>query len=81
LICIYAAEFSISSDADLSQVEVAAGLKLGLETLTASLVRGERVDDGEMSRLSGELRAVLADLERKAPASATDADDDEEDDD
>ena len=62
LVCIYAAEFEIRTDGDLSQVETAAGLKLGLETLTAALVRGERVDDGELAKLSGELRAVLASL-------------------
>jgi hypothetical protein len=85
LICIYAAEFEISTDADLSQVETAAGLKLGLEALTATLVKGERVDEGEMTRLSGELRAVLAALARRAETPRTShrpADEqDEEDDD
>jgi hypothetical protein len=80
LVCIYAAEFEIRTDAHLSQVETAAGLKLGLETLTAARVRGERVDEGELVRLSGELRAVLANLERKAPASAAEDGDAEDDD-
>ena len=49
LVCIYAAQFEIRTDADLSQVETAASLKLGLETLTATRVRGERVDEGGCS--------------------------------
>jgi hypothetical protein len=82
LVCIFAAEFSITSDADLSAVETAASLKLALETQTAALVRGDRADDGELVRLSSELRAVLTDLKRTrtASAGAGPEQDDEEDD-
>jgi hypothetical protein len=68
LVCIFAAEFNIQTDADLARVETAAALKFQLEALTSTLVRGERVDQGEMARLSTELRHVLSDLKGRAAA-------------
>jgi hypothetical protein len=68
--CLYAAEFKIGTDAELALVETAAAVKFRIETQTAAICRGERVDQGDLGRLSCELRTVLADLKRSSSTSA-----------
>jgi hypothetical protein len=79
LVCIFAAEYEIRTDGDLSLVETAATLKCALEKQNAQMCLGERVDMQELGRLSCELRDTLETLKRNAQTrgpveDSTDAD-------
>ena len=65
----YEADFIITTEVDRGLVHMAATLTLTLEGMQAAQLRGEAVDAGELTRLAGQQRRVLADLRRKGEAA------------
>jgi hypothetical protein len=70
LLRAYEEEFCPTTEAKRSLVRTAATLTLSLEDMQAARLRGESVDAGELTRLAGQQRRVLADLRRNTEASA-----------
>jgi hypothetical protein len=66
----YEAEFEAVSEIDRSTIRTAATLALKIEDMEAAQLRGEPVDAGDLMRLAGQLRRLLADLKRKAEGNA-----------
>jgi hypothetical protein len=66
----YAEEFEVVTEAEQVLVRQAATLAILSEQLQAQLVKGEPIDADTITKLTGQLRRVLADLKRKAQASA-----------
>jgi hypothetical protein len=71
LVAGFVDQFSLRGDdaAGLAQCQTAASIKLKIESLTGSMCNDQRVDPSELAKLSGELRAVLNDLKRRAIAA------------
>jgi hypothetical protein len=65
----YEAEFVVASERDRSMINMAATLALKLDEMQEAQLRGQSVDAGELTRLAGQLRRVLAELKQKAAAA------------
>jgi hypothetical protein len=69
----YEREFEVAFALDRSMIHMAATLALKLEELQEVQLRGQSVDAGELTRLAGQLRRVLAELKQKAKTTQTTA--------
>jgi hypothetical protein len=70
LVQAYGQEFSVASELDRGLIRQAAMLALKSEQLQAAIVRGEDVDADTITKLAGQQRRALADLRRRATATA-----------
>ncbi|WP_316229608.1 hypothetical protein [Bradyrhizobium sp. SZCCHNR1070] len=70
LVRSYESEFESTTEADRNLIRQAALLALKSEHLQAAVVRGEPVDADTLTKLTGQLRRILADLRRKSEAQA-----------
>lgn len=70
LVRSYETEFETVTEVDRNLIRQAALLALKSEHLQAAVVRGEPVDTDTLTNLTGQLRRTLADLRRKAEATA-----------
>jgi len=66
----YEAEFEVVTEFDRSTIRTAVTLALKIEEMEAAQLRGKPVDAGELTRLAGQLRRLLADLKRTAEGNA-----------
>jgi hypothetical protein len=59
--------------AEISLVDTAAMLALRVEQMTAAMIRGEPIDNGEMVRIAGASRRALAQIVSKVKPAADNA--------